>query len=191
MSRPKPQGDPRGPHVRLYWDIIDSPALRSVSAADQRTYMALQRQLRSFNNGDLSLPFSVARHHGITNQSSLARSLRALAAVGLIAITRRTAHRRDGSRLPNLFRLTDFAVNPMPGKSIEACKATNEWKAVTSIAMGKALIRKAEDAAAAEWKAKEAERKQRAASLTSTRARGIAVDPERSAREGEGEGVEK
>ena len=35
----------------------------------------------------------------------------------------------------------------MPGKSIEAFKATNEWKAVTSIAQGKALIRHAEAAA--------------------------------------------
>lgn len=161
MSRPKPQGDPRGAHVRLYWEIIDSPAWRSLTAADQRAYIALHRQLLSFNNGDLSLPFSFARHHGITNQSSLAKSLRALAAVGLIAITRRTAHRRDGSRLPNLFRLTDFAVNPMPAKFIEACKATNEWKTVTSIAMGKALIRKAEEAAALEWSARAAERKAR------------------------------
>lgn len=164
MSRPKPQGDPRGSHVRLYWEIMDSPAWRSLTAADQRAYLGLLRQLLSFNNGDLSLPYSVARHHGITNQSTLARSLRALVAVGLVAITRRTAHRRDGSRLPNLFRLTDFAVNPMPGKFIEACRATNEWKTVTSIAMGKALIRKAEEAAALEWEAKKAERQQRNAS---------------------------
>jgi hypothetical protein len=163
MSRPKPKGDPRGPHVRLYWEIIDSNAWRGLTAADQRAYIALHRQLLSFNNGDLSLPLSFARHHGISNQSSLAKSLRALAAVGLIAITRMTAHRRDGSRLPKLYRLTDLAVNPMPGKGIEACRATNEWKAVTSIAMAAALIRKAEVDAALDWAAKTAEREQRRA----------------------------
>jgi hypothetical protein len=163
MSRPKPQGDPRGGHVRLYWEIMDSPAWRSLTATDQRAYLALHRQLFSFNNGDISLPISTARHRGITNESTLAKSLRALTAVGLIAVTRRTAHRRDGSRLPNLYRFTDFHVNPMPGKFIEGCKATNEWKAVSSIALGKALIRKAHEVAALEWKAKTSEWAQRAA----------------------------
>ena len=156
MKPNRRDSDPRGGHVRLYWEIIDSTAYRSLTASDQRAYLALHRQLFSFNNGDLSLPISTARHHGITNESTLAKSLRAMTAVGLVAITRRTAHRRDGSRLPNLYRFTDFPVNAMPGKHIDACKATNEWKAIASIAMGEALIRKAEDIAAAEWKAKQA-----------------------------------
>jgi hypothetical protein len=153
----KIKGDPRGGHVRLYWEVIDSPAYRSLTACDQRSYLALHRQLFSFNNGDLSLPITVARHHGITNESTLAKSLRALCAVGLIAITRRGSHKRDGSRMPNLYRFTDYPVYSMPAKFVEACPASNEWKRVANIAMGKALIRKAEEQAAAEWATKRAQ----------------------------------
>lgn len=157
MKKPKRPKDPRGGHVRLYWDVLDSAAWRSLTAADQRAYLALHRQLMSFNNGDISLPITYARHHGITNESSLAKSIRALMAVGLIAITRRTAHRRDGSRLPNLYRLTDFPVFAMPTKHVEAEPATNEWKRVTSIAHGRTFIEEAEKRAVLEWAKKRAE----------------------------------
>lgn len=158
MKKPKGPKDPRGSHVRLYWDILDSNAWRSLSAVDQRAYIAMHRQLLSFNNGDISLPISYARLHGISNESSLAKSLRALMAVGLIAITHKEAHRRDGSRLPNLYRFTDYSVHSMPTKGIEACPATNEWRGVTTKAMGKALIRKAEEENAARWAVIQAER---------------------------------
>ena len=66
MSRPfKPPKDPRGAHVRLYWELIDSNAWRCLTPADQRVYVALLRQLTSTNNGDLSLPAKEAKRHGI------------------------------------------------------------------------------------------------------------------------------
>lgn len=136
--------DPRGGHIRFYWQVYDSPAYRALGVTDQRAYWALLRQLNSFNNGDLSLPISVARHHGITNESTLARNLRALCSVGLVAVTRKGSHRRDGSHEPHLYRLTDVPVLPIPGKNIEASGATNEWRNVTSIAMGRALVRETE-----------------------------------------------
>lgn len=166
MSPPKIK-DPRGAHTRMYWDLMDSPAWRSLKAPDQRAYLALTRQKNSFNNGDLSLPFSFAKHHGITNESTLAKSLRALVAVGLVAVTRRTAHRADGSRLPNLYRLTDYAVHPMPGKHIEAAKESNEWKAIKTIAHGRALIRQAEEAAALVWEKEQKRRTEKAEALAS------------------------
>lgn len=140
--------DPRGGHVRLYWEILDSNAWRCLSATDQRAYVALQRQLRSTNNGDLSLPLTYARHAGITSSATLAKSLRALVAVGLLAVTRRGGCTKGGQRLPNLYRFTDHQVYEHPVKNIEATKPTNEWKAVKSIAMGRALIRDAEKLAA-------------------------------------------
>lgn len=152
----KKPSDPRGGHARLYWEITDSNAWRCLTASDQRAYLALLRSLLSFNNGDLSLAFSTARHHGITNESTLAKNLRALAAVGLIAVTRKGGCTRGGQRFPTLYRLTDFPVLAMQGKHVEACKATNEWKAVTTLALGHALIRQAEERAAADWAAKKA-----------------------------------
>lgn len=157
MKKDRTKGDPRGAHARLYWDLMDSPAWKCLTATDQRAYLLLLRQKMSFNNGDLSLPFTYARHYGVSNEGTLAKNLRALCAVGLIAVTRRTAHKMDGTRLPNLYRLTDYPVLPMPGKFIEACKETNEWKAIRNIAHGEALIREAEKRAEAE----SSERRQR------------------------------
>lgn len=140
--------DPRGGHVRLYWEVLDSNAWRCLSATDQRAYLALQRQLRSTNNGDLSLPLSVGRHSGITSPATLAKSLRALVAVGLLAVTRKGGCTRGGQRLPTLYRFTDRESYANPIKHIEPSKVTNEWRAVKSLAMGLALIRKSEDEAA-------------------------------------------
>ncbi len=140
--------DPRGAHIRLYWEIVDSNAWRCLSASDQRAYIALQRHLRSTNNGDLSLPLSVARHYGIASPATLAKSLRALVAVGLVAVTRKGGCTRGGQRLPTLYRFTDHQAYANPMKNIEASKVTNEWKAIKSQAMGLALIRQSEVQAA-------------------------------------------
>lgn len=146
----KPPKDARGGHIRLYWEILDSPAWRSLTASDQRCYVALLRNLRSLNNGDLSLALSVAKHHGIKSQTTLAKGLRALQAVGLVAVTRRGGCKAGGQRLPTLYRITDQQCFDIPAKFVQACKASNEWKEVSSIAQGRALIRKADECAKAE-----------------------------------------
>lgn len=157
MSRySKPPRDPRGGHIRLHWEIVDSPAWSSLTAADQRTYLALRRDLLKYNNGDLALPFTVAVHRGITNEGTLAKSLRSLTAVGLIAVTRQGGSTRGGQRIPTLYRLTDEITYANPKKFIEDFKATHEWKQVTTIAQGEALIQQAEDRRAAQCVAKRA-----------------------------------
>ncbi len=147
MRRDRVPQDPRGGDVRLYNELIDSPAWGSLSATDQRAYVALRRALGKTNNGDLSLPLSRARHYRITSPATLAKALRTLVAVGLISVTRRGGCTRGGQRLPTLYRFTDEQVFEMPGKLIEAFKATNEWKKVGTIAGGRALIRESEEAA--------------------------------------------
>jgi predicted transcriptional regulator len=141
--------DPRGAHARLYWQTLDSNAWRCLSATDQRCYVALLRNLRSTNNGDLSLTFSMAKMHGIKSQSTLAKSLRALVAVGLIAVTRTGGCQRGGQRLPTLYRITDQECYEVPAKFIAHIKPTNEWKDVRTLAQGRAMIRAAEAEAAA------------------------------------------
>jgi hypothetical protein len=144
MARSKPFSDPRGPHVRIYFDLLDSVAWNALSASDQRAYTTLRRALGKTNNGDLSLPLSRARHYGIRSPATLAKSLRALVAVGLIAVTRRGGCTRGGQRLPTLYRFTDEQVYPFPGKMIDGSGATNDWKQVESIDHARALIAKAE-----------------------------------------------
>ena len=147
MKQNKAFADPRGGHVRLYYGLIDSPAWNALSATDQRTYVALRRVLGKSNNGDLSLPLSRSKHFRITSPTTLAKALRSLVAVGLIAVTRRGGCTRGGQRLPTLYRFTDEQVFEMRTKLIDACKATDDWKNVTSIADGRRLIKRAEAAA--------------------------------------------
>ena len=77
MSKLKPQRDPRGHSLRVYSDVYDSPAFVALSPHDVLAYLALLRELKGYNNGDLSLPLSRAKKCGISHHLTLARSLRA------------------------------------------------------------------------------------------------------------------
>lgn len=144
MSKKSNFSDPRGHHIRIYSDLYDSLAFQALSPHDVLTYLALLRDLKGTNNGDLSLPLTKAKSRGIGHHVTLARSLRALVAVGLIALTRKGGCAKGGKKLVNLYRVTDREVFAMPLKFIEACPPTNDWKNIKSVADAKALIARAE-----------------------------------------------
>lgn len=146
MSKGKPFKDPRGHSLRIYSDVFDSPAFAALSPHDVLAYLALLRELKGYNNGDLSLPLTRAKKCGIGHHVTLARSLRALCAVGLVAITRKGGCTKGGQRLPNLYRLTDRECYAIPAKHLEAFRETNEWKRVASVQHGLNLIAAAESA---------------------------------------------
>ncbi len=147
MSKLKAQRDPRGHSLRVYAEIYDSPAFAALSPHDVLAYLALLRELKGYNNGDLSLPLSRAKTCGISHPKTLARSLRAICAVGLVAITRKGGCTKGGQRLPNLYRMTDRECYDIPAKHLEATPASHEWKRVRSIQHGHDLIQEVEDAA--------------------------------------------
>ena len=147
MSRLKPQRDPRGHSLRIYSDVFDSPAFSALSPHDVLAYLALLRELKGYNNGDLSLPLTRAKKCGISHHLTLARSLRALCAVGLVAVTRKGGCTKGGQRLPNLYRMTDRECYAIPTKFLEAKKETHEWKRVSGVQEGHTLIHNAELAA--------------------------------------------
>lgn len=149
MRNLKPQRDPRGHSLRIYSDVYDSPAFAALSPHDVLAYLALLRELKGYNNGDLSLPLSRAKTCGISHPKTLARSLRALCAVGLVAMTRKGGCTKGGQRLPNLYRMTDRECYAIPAKFLEAMKESQEWKRVTSVQHGHQLIQIAEDTAKA------------------------------------------
>ncbi len=146
MSKKSNWKDPRGHSLRVYDDVYDSPAFASLSPHDVLAYLALLRELKGYNNGDISLTLTRAKLCGITHHNTLARSLRALCAVGLVAISRKGGATKGGQRLPNLYRVTDYPCFEMRTKHIEAIHATNEWKYVTSVEHGHYLIKAADDA---------------------------------------------
>lgn len=144
MSRLKPPRDPRGHSLRIYADVYDSPAFRALKPHYVLTYLALLRELKGFNNGDLSLPLTRAKACGISHHITLARSLRALCAVGLVAITRKGGCTKGGQRLATLYRVTDRECFEIPGKHLEARPATNEWKRLTTLEAALKAIQEAE-----------------------------------------------
>ena len=138
--------DPRGHSLRVYHDVYESPAFKALSPHDVMAYLAFLRELKGYNNGDLSLPLSRARDHGIKHHITLARSLRALCAVGLVALTRKGGCTKGGQRLPSLYRVTDRPCVDVPAKHLEAMPETNEWKRIKTIEQAEQLIQTAEDA---------------------------------------------
>ncbi len=147
--RDLPPKDPRGPHLRLYAEVLDSHAWAVLSSSASIAYLALMRQKGSTNNGDLSLPITMARKYGIKSEATLAKALRELCAVGLLAVSRKGGSNKDGHRQVNLYRFTEYDTYENPSKHIEACKATHDWKRITTLGQGREAIRKGEELAAA------------------------------------------
>ena len=173
MSKLKPQRDPRGHSLRIYSDVYDSPAFSALSPHDVLAYLALLRELKGYNNGDLSLPLSRSKTCGISHHLTLARSLRALCAVGLVAVTRKGGCTKGGQRLPNLYRITDRECHAIPAKHLEASPANHEWKRVTSVQHGLELIAASE----ATIKSAHQEKKALGHGVTATVALGVLVKP--------------
>jgi len=140
MSRDKPPSDPRGGHIRLYWDIVDSNAWRALSHADIRIYLALRRKLKGSNNGNINATLNELKHAGMSSSSTLSIALQRLEILGFIEKTRQggIAH---GGKLCSLFRFTDAETFEFPKLGVEAMKATNEWKNFKSLADAKSAVK--------------------------------------------------
>lgn len=175
MAKPPPKApDPLGGHVRLYWEIMDSPAWNCLTASDQRVYNSLARQLRKTNNGDICLTLTIAKHFQIRSPTTLAKSLRALVAVGLIVVTRKGSSDRNGHRDPTLYAFTHIGVYELPKKFVAARPATNDWKQIKSLAQGHAAIKSADQNAKAEF----AKKKVAHQNLIATSTEGDPVEPD-------------
>jgi hypothetical protein len=144
MSKRPNFKDARGHHIRVYSEVYDSPAYKALTPPDVMAYLALLRDLKGSNNGDLSLTLTKAKERGISHHTTLARSLRALCAVGLICLTRKGGSQRGGQRLPSLYAVTDIDVYEMRHKQVEARKADFAWRKVTTVEHGRSLIEQAE-----------------------------------------------
>lgn len=61
MTKKSSFKDPMGHHIRLYSQIYDSPAYKALSLTDVMAYLALRRDLKNTNNGDLSLTLTKSK----------------------------------------------------------------------------------------------------------------------------------
>jgi hypothetical protein len=144
MSKRRPE-DPRGGHIRLYWALVDSVVWRALSWVEQGLYIAMRRKLRATNNGNIEATLATLRHADITSPATLAKGLRALQALGLIAKTRQGGI-AYGSTHCSLYRFTDEQVFEQPKQGIKAQKATNDWQSFKTLADARAALKAAHDA---------------------------------------------
>jgi hypothetical protein len=145
MAKSKALPDPRGGHVRIYWEILDSHAWHALSWADIGLYVALRRKLKGTNNGNIEATLGSLRHFGITSSASLSKGLRALQAVGLLAKTRQGGV-ASGGKLCCLYRFTDVPVLDHPKQGVKATRATDEWKRFRTHAEAREAVRQAHQA---------------------------------------------
>lgn len=139
MKRNLPK-DPRGGHVRLYWELMDCPAWRVLSHADVRVYLAMRRKLGKTNNGDINATLTEMKHAGITSSSTLSMALQRLEALGFIVKTRQGGI-ANGGKLCSLFRFTDEVTYDIAKAGVKSGLATHEWRRFESIAKARAAIR--------------------------------------------------
>jgi len=133
MAKNNQHQDPRGGHIRLYWELFDSNAWRALTHADIRIYLALRRKLLGSNNGDINATLKGLKHAGITSSSTLSNALHRLEALGFIKKTRQggIAH---GGKLCSLYRFTDVETKEFPKQGVKAIRPTNEWKNFKTLA---------------------------------------------------------
>jgi hypothetical protein len=146
VARNKAPPDPRGGHVRLHWELLDSVAWRALSWADRGLYVAMRRNLKATNNGNVEATLGTLRHAGITSSATLAKGLRALMTAGFIDKTRQGGI-AYGVKFCSLYRFTDEAVFEQPKLGIKPIGATNDWRRFQKLAEVRAAMAAAHAAA--------------------------------------------
>jgi len=137
---PKPPPNPLGVHVRIYWQIIDSPAWRTLSYSSQALFVVLRRKLTSTNNGNINATLGELKHHGWKSPTTLVKALRELVACGFLAVTRQGGI-AYGQKVCTLYRFTDEQAYAHPKQGIEASPATNDWQKLDTLNKAKAVIK--------------------------------------------------
>lgn len=129
----KKPADPRGGHVRIYWDLIDSVAWRSLGYASQSLFLLMRRKLMGTNNGNISATLGELKHYGWKSSATLNKALKELQALGFIAVTRQGGI-AFGQKVCTLYRFTDVDVYEHPKLGIRSISATNDWKRFSTLA---------------------------------------------------------
>lgn len=95
--------------------VLNCPEFRSLSGSATKVLLVLCNQLRKYNNGDLSAPFSTASKWGIGSKSTLAKALRELESANLICRTRTAVFQNPAAKC-TLFAVTWRAIDECKGK---------------------------------------------------------------------------
>ncbi len=160
--------DPRGAHLRIYWSIVDSPAWFALNFSQRALYIACRRKLTSNFNGNLAFTHAGLAAQGFAvSTSTLASGLRALQAVGLIAVTREGGKVNRGQAIPTLYRFTVEDCHEWVKLHIPSSKASNEWRQFATVEAATSAINAADTQARTSHAEATAERAKRNAEKNS------------------------
>ncbi len=98
--------------VALPVAVIESPGYRAASGNAIKLLLQLAAQFRGKNNGNLAMPWALAKTEGWTSKDVLTRAKRELLAKGLIAETRKGCRPHKAS----LYALTWYGLDECGGK---------------------------------------------------------------------------
>lgn len=142
----KPQGVTEQ-HIRIPLNVLQSNAFIALPASAAKLYLDMNSYLRGTNNGNISAALTDLRHRGWNSPTTLAKALRQLEAVGLIAKTRQTTGVSHGSKLCNLYRFTHIEAFEFPKFHVQPSKATKDYLRFKTLAEAKRVIEAASAAA--------------------------------------------
>ena len=134
--------DPRGAHVRLYWELLDTPAYLALSYSAKALFVDLRRSLTSTNNGNISATLSTLKHRGWRSSATLNKALKELRSVGLIDQTRQGGIAYMSTQC-SLYRFTDVDVLENPQLRIPKMKATHDYRRFAKLGEARAAVREA------------------------------------------------
>lgn len=140
MGRDKKPETKYEAHIRVTLALLDSPAYIALDWSARSLFTDIRSKLRGSNNGNINAALTELRHRGWRSPVTLAKALRQLEAVGLIAKTRQTIGVMRGSKVCNLYRFTDLDTLEFPKLQIAAIKATHDYKRFTSLTDARTAI---------------------------------------------------
>ena len=107
-----------GQFVPLSYKLIDSSAWKELSGNARSVFIDLMRQRNGFNDRNLKLPYSQVK----LSPATMAKTIRQLAAVGLIDIVQHGGLFQKCSVYALSERWRVYKTALLPGKSIEVFK---------------------------------------------------------------------
>jgi hypothetical protein len=143
MGKLTTKGLPIPAHIRVDMALLNSPAYIAVDSCAKALFIDLRARVNSYNNGNISAALSELKHRNWRSAVTLAKAIRQLEAVGLIAKTRKTVGVERGSKMCNLFRFTDLDVFEIPKFGISAQKATHDYKKITELKVARKVVAQA------------------------------------------------
>lgn len=143
MGRDRKSGVAVSPHIRLDISLLNSPAFIALDACAKALLLDLRVKINGYNNGNISATLSELKHRGWRSAVTLAKSIRQLEAVGILAKTRQTIGVERGSKVCNLYRFTDLDVYEHPKINVSAQGATHDYKKFESLAAARQAVAKA------------------------------------------------